>query len=62
MARVKALSIVKGLCMKQIWVVALMLAACVKSGQARTDWVLATVDGTGGTKQRHSVLPIQGGS
>ncbi|WP_054006933.1 META domain-containing protein [Cypionkella psychrotolerans] len=31
--------------MKHLWMAALMLAACVETGQAGTDWVLATVDG-----------------
>lgn len=31
--------------MKHLWMAALMLAACVETGQAGTDWVLASVDG-----------------
>ncbi|WP_426032644.1 META domain-containing protein [Cypionkella sp. TWP1-2-1b2] len=31
--------------MKHFWMAALMLAACVETGQAGTDWVLASVDG-----------------
>ncbi|GLS86449.1 hypothetical protein GCM10010873_14230 [Cypionkella aquatica] len=32
--------------MKVVWMAALMLAACVQTGQAGTEWVLASVDGT----------------
>ena len=32
--------------MKHIWMAALMLAACVETGKANTEWVLASVDGT----------------
>lgn len=32
--------------MKPIWMAALMLAACVETGKANTEWVLASVDGT----------------
>lgn len=31
--------------MKHLWMAAQMLAACVETGQAGIDWVLATVDG-----------------
>lgn len=31
--------------MKHIWMAALMLAACVETGNANTEWVLASVDG-----------------
>lgn len=31
--------------MKPVWMAALMLAACLETGKAGTDWVLATVDG-----------------
>ncbi|MES2432562.1 MAG: META domain-containing protein [Pseudomonadota bacterium] len=32
--------------MKLLWMAVLMLAACVETGRAGTDWVLASVDGT----------------
>lgn len=31
--------------MKHVWMAALMLAACVETGKANTEWVLASVDG-----------------
>ncbi|MFC3180989.1 META domain-containing protein [Cypionkella sinensis] len=31
--------------MKHIWMAALMLAACVETGKANTEWVLASIDG-----------------